>query len=188
MTKNKLSKNKLIFLGMKVQSFYEQYKKFLYAGIIFWLGVGAIIYGINLALHPSDTFSANAQEPGQALTTIKSDIKNNQDFTVVVYKPGCSDCKKVEKDFMKQYRQTISKTGMDHVMVDVAKMNTKQKQELLKLLPQIAVQGHKIATPTAAYYHVENQLPDCVEMSIEGSVKQLNSVMKRSELGVEEDG
>lgn len=142
------ARDKLGVYYLKIKNFWDQYKKLMLAGSVFWLGVLLIVMAVLAVKGHTPTYAANAVDPAKGMQLIKNDIASDKPFTLILYAPDCKDCKKAQKKMMMTYLIAKENKNADYLVLDVKKLNKKQWNELIRQIPQIAVYGDKLATPT----------------------------------------
>lgn len=148
-------KSKFVLYYLQAKNFFEKYKKTMFVGAIFWIGLFAILVGGKLVYNQHKvasytTYKSVAMSPTNAMKQIKYDFDKRHPFTIVLYSSTCSDCKKSEKPLVKDFAETRANSNADYILTDLTKFSTSQRKELIRLLPQLTVQGDKFYVPTVA--------------------------------------
>lgn len=142
------TRDKLGVYYLKGRNLWDEYKRLIMAGTVFWLGVLLIFIAILAIKTHIPTYESNAVAPTEGMKVIKNDIASDKPFTLILYAPDCKDCKKAQKKMMTTYLIAKENRNADYLVLDVKKLNKKQWDELISRIPQIAVYGNKLATPT----------------------------------------
>ena len=149
------NKDKVNLLYLKALNKYQEHKKHILWGMVFWLGIFLVIFGgrelyKQHQLASYTTYKSVETSPTAALKQINYDFNHKKPFTIVLYSPTCSDCKMAEKPLVKEFAKTRANSKADYILTDLTRFKPKQRQELIKKLPQLTVQGNKFYVPTVA--------------------------------------
>lgn len=149
------NKNKAVLYYLQAKNMFEKYKKTIIIGAIFWVGLFAVLIGGRMVYnqHKAEsytTYKSVAMSPTSAMKQIKHDFDKKHPFTIVLYSSTCSDCKKAEKPLVKDFAETRANSNADYILTDLTKFSVSQRKELIRLLPQLTVQGDKFYVPTVA--------------------------------------
>ncbi|WP_290628145.1 hypothetical protein [Lactobacillus sp.] len=177
---------KLNLYYLKLKGLYKEYEDTIHAGMILWLGIFIVLFGIGFirqthAVNMPNKYSAAVVSTEKGMKTIKSDFAKKQPFTLVLYRPDCSACQSVETRLMKDYWYSKQQSKVDHIMLNVNKLDEKNRSELLQLVPQIAVDGDKIPTPLTANVQPTSKTHAVVkDISKDNNPSKFEKVLKNS--------
>lgn len=175
------SKNQAILYYLKAKNIYENYKLFLNAGIIFWLGIFLIVFGIHWSKEPSQiTYQSDEISTYEGLKKIENNINHNAPFTLVFYRPNCPACKSVEKKLMKSYWEAKNVSTTEHFVLNANRLTEVQKQKLIKIIPSLVVQQDHIPTPLVVNVIPINKHAMVQDISTDNSPARFNSVLENS--------
>lgn len=175
----------MMLVYLKSKTFWDSYKRDIQAGAIFWVGIGMILIAI-LSIHGKKKevlkYSADEVSVSTGMQTIKRDFTQKQPFTLVLYEPSCHACKSAQKRLMKDYWASKDKSKIDHIIMNAKKIKGENRNELIRLVPQIAVYGDKFAIPTVVnVVPISKSKAKVAGLSQDNSPKYFEPVFKQSE-------
>lgn len=175
-------KNKMLLHQFKIRNIYNEYKLFLKAGMIIWLGIAfiALAIGVSKENQHKYTFASETPTTETALKNIDARIAQNKPFTVVLHKTGCVDCKHAQNDLMRSYFDAKGRSKSKYIFIDLANASSNQKQLLVKELPNITVDGRQFFTPTVANYAVKDHKAQLVGISQSANAKSYRATLNQS--------
>ena len=138
---------------LKLKNLYEKYKRSLWTGTTVWIGIFFIAFGIFFMTtggRDTTTFAGNEMKPAEGMKLIRSDFTSQSEFTLILYRTNCPACHKAEKNLIANLNKSKTKAKHDYIVLDVEKLNSDQKNELIRLMPDITVRKNHIPTPLVA--------------------------------------
>lgn len=179
-------KDRFSLWSIKAKNFYKKYQKELKSGVIFWVGIALVViggitfYNSQVKSEPTLTYASVERPAKQGMETIKYNFKKRKPFTLILHRPGCPACQKAESGIMNGYKKASSNAKTDYIILDITKMTSEEKQELISLLPQITIDG-KIPSPLVANIKPYSDFQaKVVDMSNDDNPKNYNKVLEDS--------
>lgn len=98
-------------------------------------------------------------------------LKNKEKVTLILFRKDCPACQNVEKDLVSGIDILKNNTKQNVLVLDLNKLSASEKQDLMQKVPEIVVDGDKLASPTVANLSYKNDQEYKVDQKVIGDNK-----------------
>ncbi|MEY8307449.1 hypothetical protein AAK913_12605 [Enterococcus faecium] len=179
-------KNKLFWEAHRVKNSDESHLIFFRLGAKLGAGLFLFIAGLLFLIHLSvlespNSYTSISTSPNEFFSTLETPVKGEQ-LTYIIYHSECEACKNLENEIVKKAHELKKQKNVSIIAVDVKEMSEKQLKRLKTELPEILIEGNKLAIPTVVNLKVNHSNRyEVTSKSNTGDLDDIVSVLKRAE-------